>query len=241
MNSKAKARAARSERQVNRLRNAIIGSVLIVIALVLGVGIYYTTSAPSGEFAAGEHYVVLDETARRRPGEPILVQEFFSYGCVHCRNFDPMIEAWKKTLPDDVVFERVPVTFSPAWTILAQTYYALEEVGALERNHARLFRAIHDTGRQFLTIEAMADFIAGSGTTREAFLAAANGPAVRNRLREAERSQRTLMIPGVPSLVVANRYLVGMNTGRRTSLDIVDHLIEQERNETPGERAPTEM
>jgi thiol:disulfide interchange protein DsbA len=240
MNSKAKATAARSERQMNRLRHVIVGSVLILIAVVLGLGIYHTTRSPSGTFAVGEHYVVLDTTSRRRPGEPILVQEFFSYGCVHCRNFDPMIEAWKKDLPADVLFQRVPVTFSPAWTLLAQTYYALEEVGTLERHHARLFRAIHDTGRQFLTLEAMADFIADSATTREAFLAAANGPSVRSRLREAERSQRTLMIPSVPSLVVANRYLVGMDTGRRTALEIVDHLIAEERAAAQADATATD-
>ncbi len=224
---------ARTERQVTRVRNAIVGSILVLIAVVLAIGIYYSTGSKPGEFTAGEHYLVLEETQRRRAGEPIKVQEFFSYGCVHCRNFDPMLDDWKKTVAPDVVFERVPATFSPAWMVLAQTYYALEELGALERNHQRVFRAIHDTGRQFVSIEAMADFIAGGGMTRDAFLAAANGPGVRGKLREAERAQRTLLISGVPTLIVANRYLVGMNVGRKTALEIVEHLIELERAEIP--------
>lgn len=230
MTAKATPRAgSRTDRQVARIRQAIIGSVLVLTAVVLGAGIYYTTGSTPGTFVAGEHYMVIEETTRRRAGEPITVQEFFSYGCVHCRNFDPMLEDWKKGIAEDVRFERVPVTFSPAWTVLAQTYFALEELDALERNHQRLFRAIHDTGRQFATVDAMADFIAGNGATREAFLAAANGPTVRARLRDAERAQRTLMVSGVPTLVVANRYVVGMNMGRKTALEIVDHLIEQER------------
>jgi hypothetical protein len=33
----------------------------------------------------------------------------------------------------------------------------------------------------------------------------------------------------VPTLIVAGRYLVGMNEGRKTALDTVDQLIAQER------------
>jgi len=235
MNSKTRSNnsrktTSRSEHQVRRVRNAIIGSVLILAAVVLGLGIWYTTGTASGTFAAGEHYQVIETAPARRPGDPITVHEFFSYGCVHCRNFDPMIETWKQDLGPDVQFERVPATFSPAWNVLAQTYYALEQLGARERNHDRLFRAIHDTGRQFLTIESVADFVDGYGTTREAFLEAAKGPSVADQLRQVERAQRTLMISGVPTLVVANRYLVGMGEGRQAALGIVDHLIELERS-----------
>jgi len=242
MNSKAtRTAASKSDRKVNRLRNAILGSVLILAAVVLGIGIYSTTGTGSGEFVAGEHYRVIENAPPRRAGEPITVREFFSYGCVHCRNFDPLLEDWKETLGEDVDFERVPTTFSPAWTILAQTYYALEELGALERNHDRIFRAIHDTGRQFMTIESVADFVDGTGTTREAFLEAANGPGVANRLREVERAQRNQTITGVPSLVVANRYIVGMNSGRKGALEIADHLIALERaGGAPAPAAPSD-
>jgi protein dithiol oxidoreductase (disulfide-forming) len=230
---------SRSEHQVKRIRTAVIGSMLILAAVVLGLGIWYTTGTTSGAYTAGEHYRVIEDAPARRAGDPITVQEFFSYGCVHCRNFDPMIETWKEGLDPDVRFERVPATFSPAWNVLAQTYYALEQLGARERNHDRLFRAIHDTGRQFMTIESVADFVDGYGTTREAFLEAAKGPAVANQLRQVERTQRTLMIGGVPTLVVANRYVVGMGEGRKAALEIADHLIELERTGTaPAAPAP---
>jgi len=231
MNSKTHRKAnSRTDRKVDRIRTAIVGVVLILAAVVLGIGIWYTTDSTPGAVTAGEHYRVLEDAPARAPDEPISVKEFFSYGCVHCRNFDPMIEEWKATLADDVRFERVPATFSPAWNVLAQTYYALQELGALERNHERLFRAIHDTGRQFLTIEQVADFVDGNGTTREAFLEAANGQGVASKLRQAERSMRVMQVTGVPTLVVADRYVVGMGEGRKAALAIVDHLIELERS-----------
>jgi protein dithiol oxidoreductase (disulfide-forming) len=201
-----------------------------VVLLVIGYGIVYTTGVTQGEFQAGTHYEIIEGAATRRPGEPVRVQEFFSYGCVHCRNFDPMIERWKQTLPDGVVFERTPVAFSPAWTLLAQTFYALDEVGALEQNHDRLFRAIHDSGRQFLTTDAMADFVAGQGVSREQFLQALGSASVRRKVGDAEMQQREMRISSVPTLVVAGRYRIGMDVGRKTSLDVADHLIEQELN-----------
>jgi len=222
--------SSKSDRRVNRVRNSIFGTVLVLALVVVGIGLYSTFSTPTGGFVAGEHYQVIEDAPARRPGAPIMVQEFFSYGCVHCRNFDPMIEEWRATLADDVRFERVPATFSPAWTILAQTYYALEALGALERNHDRLFRAIHDTGRQFATLASVADFIDGYGATRDEFLAAATGQPVLDRLRVVEREQRSQQVSGVPTLVVANRYVVGMNSGRKAALEIVDYLIDLERS-----------
>jgi thiol:disulfide interchange protein DsbA len=230
MNRRASARhAAPSDRRVERIRTAIIGSVLVVAAVVIAAGLYYTFGRSSGELTPGKQYAVIEDAPPRAPGAPIVVQEFFSYACPHCRDFDPMLEDWKETIADDVRFERIPATFSPVWTVLAQTYYALEQLDALKRNHDRLFRAIHDTGRQFTTIESVADFVDGFGTTREDFLAAANGPEVRARLREAERAQRTLMIGGVPTLVIAGRYVVGMREGRKAAIEIMDQLIAQER------------
>lgn len=227
----------RQDRRIARIRYAIVGFVALLVVGVLGYGLIYSTGITRGEFVAGEHYRELDNAPGPRPGEPLLVREFFSYGCVHCRNFDPQVERWKRGLPDDVRFERAPVVFSPSWALLAQTYFALEQLGALERNHDRLFRAIHDNNRQFLNVDAMADFISGNGATREEFLEAFNSPTVRLKMRNAEREQRELQVPGVPSLLVANRYMVGMNTGRRGALDVVDHLLEQERERASGTAA----
>lgn len=227
----------RKERQAIRMRNAIIAFVAVVALLVIGYGTFYSTGMIDGEYQAGTHYQVIEDPPPRRPGEPIRVREFFSYGCIHCRNFDPLIEDWKRTLPEDVVFERTPAAFSPVWTLLAQGYYALEEVGALEENHDRLFRAIHDNRRQFLSPEMLADFVDGYGTTREAFLRAFESPAVRRKVRETEVAQRALGITGVPTLVVNDRYRVGMDVGRKTALDVVDHLVAELRATEDGTQA----
>ena len=57
----------------------------------------------------------------------------------------------------------------------------------------------------------------------------------RARMRQAEQAQRALQISGVPTLVVDDKYRIGMEVGRRTALDVVDHLIAQELSpQAPG-------
>lgn len=220
----------RKERQVIRIRNTIIGVVAAIVVIVIGYGLVYSTGLTEGEYQAGTHYDVLEDARGRRPGEPIQVREFFSYACIHCRNFDPMIEDWKSNLPEGVEFRRVPVTFSPVWALLARTYFTLEELDALEQNHDRLFRAIHDQGRQFLSTEMVADYVDGYGVSREAFLRAFDSTAVRSRFRQAERDQRELGIASVPTLVVDDKYRIGMEVGRRAALDVLDHIIALEKS-----------
>lgn len=223
---------SRKERQLIRTRNYIIAAIVAVVVLVLGYGTLYSTGVTEGEYREGTHYEVIEGARGRRPGTPIQVREFFSYGCVHCRNFDPLIEDWQDDLPEDVEFQRAPVAFSPIWALLGRTYVTLDELGALEQNHDRIFSAIHDTGRQFLSAEMMAEFVDGYGTTREQFLREFESPAVRARMRRAEQEQNALGIRSVPTLVVDDKYRVTMDVGRKVALDVVDHIIEMERS--PG-------
>ena len=214
---------------VSLVRGLIIGTVAVLGLLVVGYGLIYSTGATQGKFVAGEHYEVIDTAERRRPGANVEVVEFFSYACVHCKNFDPMIHEWLETKPDNVDFSRVPVTFSPQWVLLAQAYYTLEALDILEQNHDRIFRRLHNTGRMFAGPEDVADFVDGNGANAEEFMTAWNGPEVRRMLREGEVAQREIVVRAVPSLAVNGAYLVSMDVGRKVALEVVDHLIALEQ------------
>lgn len=226
----SRSRHGRRDKQITTIRWAILGGAAVLAATVAVWGLVYSTgSGMDGSIVEGEHYRVVADPPRRRPGAPIVVTEFFSYGCIHCRTFQPLVHAWRESLAEDVQFERAPVTFSPDWAVLAQTYLALEQTGALQRNHERLFRAIHDNGRRFATPGQVADFVDGNGVTREAFLAAYNSDAVKRKLARNEGRQRKLAIASTPTLVVADKYVVDMDVGRRRSLEVADHLVALER------------
>ncbi len=216
---------AKIDTRVARTRKAILSFVVVVLVLIIGYGTFYSTGITTGEYVEGDHYQLVENPVRRRPGQVIKVTEFFSYGCIHCKNFDPLLENWQKTIPEGVKFSRSPVTFSPIWAILGQAYLTLEMAGVLEENHGRIFRAIHDNGRQFLSADMIADFVDGHGIGKEVFLRNFNSPQVRRALQQVNEDQRQLPIASVPTLVVAGKYLVNIDNGRKTALDVVDYLI----------------
>ena len=214
------------ERQLVTIRYGILAAAAAIVGALLIWGVLYSSGAgDGGGIAEDDDYRVVEDPPRRRPDDPIVVTEFFSYGCIHCRAFDPLIEDWRGSLPEDAVFERAPVAFSVEWAVLGQAYLALVETGALAANHERIFRAIHDNGRTFLTANQIADFVDGNGVTRQAFLDAFNSSAVRRTLARNEARQRQLGITSVPSLAVADAYVVNMNVGRRRALEVASQLI----------------
>ena len=167
--------------------------------------------------------------ALAEPARSLSVEEYFSYGCIHCKNFDPTLEDWLTTLPEDVQFQRTPTAFSRAWGVLAQAYYALEKADALEGNHEQLFKGIHNGGRMFSNGEAIADYLDSDELPAAEFMRAFNSRDVARRLNRAEQATRRVGIRAVPTLVVAGKYRVGMVNGERRALEVVDYLLEQER------------
>lgn len=215
-------------------RTAILGVVSLIVAAILGIGIYtvfFADAAVDGNFAEGTHYRTLETPLRQRSGAPIPVWEFFSYGCVHCKNFDPLIEAWKPSLADDVAFERKPAAFSPVWELLGRAYYTLDEMGTLDAQHSRLFRAIHDEGRQFLSAQMLADFCTSSDADAERFMTLFNSESVQRRMRRAQSQMREAGVNSVPTLVVAGKYIIDSRISRAQSLKVVEYLIDKERTD----------
>ncbi|MEE4282727.1 MAG: thiol:disulfide interchange protein DsbA/DsbL [Pseudomonadales bacterium] len=221
---------AKKDNKVIMARNTIIAFISVVAIGILAFGTYVSTDMGAGEIAEENNdYQVIENPRPRRPGDPIEVIEYFSYACIHCKTFDPIIEEWAAEQPEDIAFSRAPATFSPIWALLSQTYLTFEDQGVLDQNHSRMFRAIHDAGRQFLTPEMVAEYVDGRGLSSAEFLRAFNSPAVKEAMRKAERDQLRFQIAATPSLVVAGKYLVGMNNGQRRALRVVEHLLEQER------------
>ncbi len=222
---------AKKDKKVIMARNTIIAFVTLVVVSILGFHTYLSTGGGQpDDIQPQRDYREVENPRPRNPDAPIKVVEYFNYACVHCKTFDPVLDAWAEDLPDDVQVSRQPANFSPIWALLAQTYLTLQAADALEQNHNRIFRAIHDANRQFLTPEMVADYVDGRGISAEEFLKQFNSSAVRRAMQRAERSQRNFQISSTPSLVINDRYVVNMNGGQKRALQVADHLINQERN-----------
>lgn len=167
------------------------------------------------------------------PGK-IEVLEFFSWGCSHCRDFNPMVHRWSRTLPKDVVFKRVPVSFGrAAWGNLARLYYALEGIGELARLDEAVFAAIHDRRVNLHTEAAALAWVGQQGVDSRRFRDAFQSFSTETRVARAEQLSRAYKVDSVPLLTVAGRYRVVGRDGRGQAgmLAVADDLITRARRE----------
>ncbi len=215
---------ARRKDNTKEIRTGIFIAVATLILVVVGYGLYY--SLGFGGAASGEPYIALD-----KPDSTGVVDvvEYFSYECPHCRSFDNLIDDWQSSLPEGVTFSRVHVAYSTSNRLLAKAHRALMRHDALEANHHRLFRAIQDRNRQFLTPKALAGFVDGFGVDQDSFLRTLTSARTSREVASGERRFVALGLASVPALVVDDKYVINMDIGRKRALavtrDLVDELL----------------
>lgn len=194
-------------------------------------------AAPSGlEYEEGTHYVELTIPIRTRDPKIIEVAEYFSYGCPHCYQFEPLISAWHNKLGEDVAFSRTPAVWNKDYQVYAQTYFTLVSLKVLEKVHTPIFNAIHNERRRLNSPQAMAEFLANYGVDAEDFARSYNSFGVRAGVQQADSKGRAYRSTGVPALIVNGKYRVegSMAGSNAEMLRVVDFLIEKERNANSG-------
>ena len=203
------------------------------VALVVIVAIYLSTlvvsDIPMGDYEAGVHYQQI-EKPRRVSGEKIEVVEVFSYSCIHCFRLDPDLAKWVEKNSDRIDFFRIPAISNEAWRVQARAYYATQVLGITEAVHLDFFHAIHDKKANLNSVDRIASFMDGRGTTAEEFKKAYHSVKVTNKLTEADRLQRRYQVAAVPAMVVNGKYRVSTSqqVGRSRILDVVEHLVDKE-------------
>ena len=93
---------------------------------------------------------------------------------------------------------------------LARAYFASEALGAVERTHAALFRAMHDDGTMPMNPSdgELQDWMAGQGLSAASLKAAWIAPGMAANLRHANAFAHAAGVRYTPSFVINGRYLV---------------------------------
>lgn len=162
------------------------------------------------------------------------VLEFFHYGCPHCRAFDPLLDAWVKKLPADVVFTRVPVMWgNPQLTGFAKLAMTLEATGDLARLHGQVFEAVQTEKLPLHTEAGAQDWAVKKGVDAKKFADAYRSFNVNVRLKRADELARAYKIEGVPTLAIDGKYFTsGSIAGtHEAALKVADQLIAKARTE----------
>ena len=184
------------------------------------------------KYRKDEHYIPARQAvADPNPGAPDVI-EIFWYGCPHCYEFEPRIEAWKTGIADDVKFQRIPASLGrPQGILHSKAYYTAEALGALDRIHPMMFEAIHEK-RQPLNSEAAIEAVfVNAGILPDVFRQTFNSFAVEGKVQQAESTIRNLGIRAVPSMSVDLAYWTSSSQsgGYDGMLKVVDHLVEKSR------------
>ncbi|WP_374604688.1 thiol:disulfide interchange protein DsbA/DsbL [Arenimonas sp.] len=162
----------------------------------------------------------------------IEVAEVFSYMCIHCANLQPVLNTWKSDLPADVRFEYVPGVFGGASDNFARAYYAAEVMNLVDKTHDDLFKAVL-IERKFTSAspEEIADWYAGYGADREAFLSTMQSIAVTAKFNRARQFALRGGVDATPMIIVNGKYraMATADRGMEGLLDTVDWLVAHER------------
>ena len=182
---------------------------------------------------SGKGYIELSPRAPvDAPAGQIEVVEFFSYGCPHCMHFEPIMDAWVKTLPKDVAFRRVHVGFQSSFEPLQKIFYSLEAMGQVNAAmQNKVFKALQEERIRLDKPEVLFPWIAKQGIDQAKFKAQYKGFGVATQIRKAKALQDAYKVEGTPALGVAGRYYTdgSMAGGFERMIQLVNQLIEQER------------
>ena len=188
------------------------------------------TLALAKDYKAGTHYTELARPVATLGGDKIEVLEFFWYGCPHCFQFEPVVNKWKKTKPDNVHFVSVPAPLNPKWMVHTKTFYALELMGKIDAHHEAIFEAMHVKRKRLNTLQAITDFLASRGLDAKLFTDSYNSFAVEMRARKAMQLGNSYQLTGVPMLTVNGKYVISAQQagGYEEMLNIANYLIARE-------------
>lgn len=208
--------------------SAVLASMGLGPAALLGGG----HAAAQGVPIEGTHYVKLAQPAQTLSIRALEVIEFFWYGCPHCHEFEPQLDAWAKKLPADVNFQRMPVAFrAEPHTTHQRIFFALEQMGKVGDLHRKVFHAIHVERLRLGNLSEAAAWMAKNGIDGAKFTEVAKSKQVDAKIDLARKLAEAYKIDGVPALGIGGRfYTAGSLAGGNTQmLAVADFLLARMR------------
>ncbi|MEL7447671.1 MAG: thiol:disulfide interchange protein DsbA/DsbL [Pseudomonadota bacterium] len=189
-------------------------------------------AAPAGpKFVQGTDYRVLP-SAQPTSSSPDVVEvaEVFMYSCPHCYSLEPFVQEYKKSMPANVNFIRIPANFNAMARQHSRAFYAAEALGVTEDVHEAFFAEIHVRKNRLANEDALVKFFASQGVDADEFRDALNSFGVDTNLRRADDLARRYRITSVPALVINGKYVTQASMAKSLPRlrQIIDHLVAEE-------------
>jgi thiol:disulfide interchange protein DsbA len=171
-----------------------------------------TDPVAAAGFIEGRHFTRISAATAPNPAPGrVEVNEFFMYGCIHCFNLEPYVQAWLPNKPDFIDFVRVPTTWNDQVRLHAQAFYAAAALGKGEEMHEPFFDAMHVDRNPLATQAAMREFFARFGVSDADFNSVFESFSVRSQVSRAEELGLRYGVDSTPTIIVAGKYRTGVS------------------------------
>ncbi len=205
--------------------------------LFLSASLCATLASAAGCSSTG--LVEYEDHARIEPAQPVTsgdkieVIEFFWYGCPHCADMHPRLQAWAQRQPADVALRYQAAALRPSWETGARIHFVLESMGESARLSAAVFEATQLDGLDFQDDAAWFDWAARHGLDRQRVVALYRSPEAERHVKLASEVGDRYQLRGVPAFVVDGKYLTsnGFTGSADDTLVALDKLVAKERDE----------
>ena len=191
------------------------------------------TAAPAlAQLVEGTNYTRLATPVPVETGKKIEVIEFFSFGCPHCADLEPILEGWLAKMPADVEFRRIPVSFQRAWENLGKVYYTLHALGKDDLS-PKVFDAIHKNGKNLADEKTFFTWAATNGIDRKKVEDMYNSFTVANDMSRSKRAAQVYNIQSVPTIIVDGKFITASDRigGHANVPSAIDALLIKARAE----------
>ena len=199
----------------------LLSTAFAIFAIGSGALLMPAAQAQNGQYVTVEPAQPSDTSGK------IEVLEFFAYTCPHCNAFEPLIQKWATTLPENVVLKPVPVAFNASMADLQRLYYSLESMNRLDL-HDDVFKALHVQRKAIYKADEIADWAEAQGIDRKAFVDVFNSFGVKSKVMRADELAKAYKIEGTPSVAVGGKYVTSptMTNSYEATIDQVQKLVD---------------
>ena len=198
----------------------------IIILILLAA----LTSVPAAADSMEAYYRLIGPGQSTKAGARIEVVEIFWYGCPRCYAFEPYLQNWLASKPDNVDFRLMPGMLNSRWVHHARAFYISEYLGVHDQIHSRLFNAIHQDGKNIFERTSIREFFIEQGIDAGNYDRAYNSSEVNTSVRYAYDLQTRLKIRSVPTIIINGKYITSpaMAGSFENLVEVIAYLVDKE-------------
>lgn len=175
--------------------------------LALSVG------ASAAQYTEGKQYTKVNETVTKKKE----VREYFSVYCPHCMTFEPFMHSLKKTLPENVTFERNHVDFLRAASpkvqqMITKAIVAAEQFDNTDKLVGAIFNYVQVQRAVITSEKDLRNIFVLNGSDGEKFDKLMKSFSVNSKAKLLKKKQDDMSakgaIKGVPAVFVNGKYRI---------------------------------